>query len=128
MTGKEIPPMRRWLTTAATIALVGVVSFVAGTATASTAQPLTAPKPQPQQQLPNLSQLSGDAFDQAFLLQMIAHHAMAVQMARPAASTATHQETRDLANAIITAQTREIGQMRDWLKAWYNLDVPDPLA
>ena len=45
---------------------------------------ISIPLATPTTQLPPLDQLTGDAFDQAFLTQMIAHHAMAVQMARPA--------------------------------------------
>jgi uncharacterized protein (DUF305 family) len=75
-----------------------------------------------------LDQLSGDAFDRAFLQEMIMHHAMAVGMAQPLAANASHQEARDLANAIIADQTREIAQMRSWLKDWYSLEMPDPVG
>jgi uncharacterized protein (DUF305 family) len=75
-----------------------------------------------------LEQLSGDSFDQAFLAQMIMHHAMAVMMARPVAVNAAHQETADLANAIIADQTREIGEMRTWAQTWYGVAIPDPIA
>jgi uncharacterized protein (DUF305 family) len=71
-----------------------------------------------------LDQVSGDDFDRAFLVQMSMHHAMAIAMARPPAANAAHQETKDLANAIIAAQAAEIAQMADWLKAWYAMDQP----
>lgn len=77
---------------------------------------------------PPLNQLTGDDFDKAFLQQMTMHHAMAVMMARPAAANAGHQEVRDLAQAIIDDQTREIAQMRTWAKDWYGLDIPDHVA
>jgi uncharacterized protein (DUF305 family) len=75
-----------------------------------------------------LDQLSGDAFDQAFLQQMIVHHAMAVMMAEPVVQGAVHPEVSNLAANIITAQTNEIAEMRGWLKDWYGVDMPDPLA
>lgn len=75
-----------------------------------------------------LDQLSGDEFDKAFLQQMTMHHGMAVEMARPAAAQAAHQETKDLAKTIIDDQTREIAQLRSWAKDWYGLDIPDPVA
>ena len=79
-------------------------------------------------QTPPLDQLTGDDFDKAFLQQMTMHHAMAVMMARPAAAQAAHQETKDLAGAIIDDQTREIAQMRAWAKDWYGMDIPDHVA
>lgn len=79
-------------------------------------------------QTPPLDQLAGDDFDKAFLSQMTMHHAMAVMMARPAAAQAPHQETKDLAQAIVDDQTREIAQMRSWAKEWYGMDIPDHVA
>lgn len=63
---------------------------------------------------------SGDAFDQAFLSEMIVHHEGAVEMAKAALTSAKHQEIKDLATAIITAQNKEIGEMKAWQKSWYN--------
>jgi uncharacterized protein (DUF305 family) len=40
-------------------------------------------------------------------------------MAREAQTEATHQEIRDLAGRIITAQQREIDQMQAWRAQWY---------
>ena len=74
---------------------------------------------------PPLEQLSGDAFDRMFMIQMVMHHSMAVMMAKPAAANAQHQELKDQANQIISDQTREIGQMRGWLQAWYGVNMPD---
>ncbi len=63
---------------------------------------------------------TGDDFDNAFITEMIVHHQGAVEMARLALTNAKHQEIKDLANAIITAQNKEIADMRAWQKAWYN--------
>ncbi len=59
---------------------------------------------------------TGDAFDQAFLSEMIVHHQGAVEMAQLALANAKHQEIKDLANAIITAQNNEIMEMKAWQK------------
>jgi len=75
-----------------------------------------------------LDQLSGDAFDQAFLMQMSMHHAMAVMMARPTVANGAHQELKDFASKIIDDQTREITEMRTWAKDWYGMEIPDHLA
>lgn len=63
---------------------------------------------------------TGDTFDQEFLAEMIVHHQGAIDMAKLALTNAKHQEIKDLAQAIISAQTKEIGEMKAWQKAWYN--------
>lgn len=63
---------------------------------------------------------TGDAFDQEFLAEMIVHHQGAVQMAQLALTNAKHQEVKDLAKGIITAQDKEITEMQAWQKNWYN--------
>jgi uncharacterized protein (DUF305 family) len=63
---------------------------------------------------------TGDYFDQAFLSGMIVHHEGAVAMAEEALKDAKHQEIIDLAKAIITAQNKEISDMKLWQKTWYN--------
>ena len=51
---------------------------------------------------------------------MIVHHEGAVEMANLALTSAKHQEIKDLAKAIISAQNTEIASMKGWLKTWYN--------
>lgn len=63
---------------------------------------------------------TGDEFDQAFLAEMIVHHEGAVVMAKSALTNAGHQEIKDLAEAIISAQNKEIADMKSWQKTWYN--------
>ena len=67
-----------------------------------------------------LTGLRGDAFDKAFLSQMIIHHEGAVVMAEAALRDAKHSELKSMAEDIISAQTREIEQMRNWRKTWYG--------
>lgn len=64
---------------------------------------------------------TGDDFDRVFLSEMIVHHQGAIDMAKLALTKAKHQEIKDLATAIITAQTNEINEMKGWLKSWFNL-------
>lgn len=61
---------------------------------------------------------TGDEFDKAFLSGMIAHHQEAIDMSTPAVTNAYHQEVKTLASNIITAQTHEISQMRNWQTLW----------
>lgn len=63
---------------------------------------------------------TGDEFDKAFLSEMIMHHEGAVQMAEAALQNARHEEIKTMANAIISAQTEEIQQMKDWQRSWYG--------
>jgi uncharacterized protein (DUF305 family) len=67
---------------------------------------------------------SGEAFDKAYLSQMIAHHEAAVQMAKGALTTATKPETKQEAQKIVDSQTKEVAQMTGWLQTWYK-STPD---
>jgi uncharacterized protein (DUF305 family) len=70
----------------------------------------------------NLLGKTGDEFDTSFLTEMILHHEGAVDMAEAALRDAEHQEIKTMAQAIISAQTSEIAQMKDWLKVWYGIE------
>jgi uncharacterized protein (DUF305 family) len=61
--------------------------------------------------------------ERAFLVDMIGHHTMAVDMAEMAKEKATHQELKDLADDIIRTQTAEMDRMREWLRKWYGRTV-----
>lgn len=63
---------------------------------------------------------TGDDFDKAFISEMIVHHEGAVDMAEAALKQAQHEEIRQMAAEIISAQTQEIQQMKDWQKSWYG--------
>lgn len=63
---------------------------------------------------------TGDDFDKAFLDEMIVHHQGAVDMAQLVLTTSQRPELKTFANEIITAQTREIGQMRAWRGTWFK--------
>jgi uncharacterized protein (DUF305 family) len=65
-----------------------------------------------------LQGLTGEAHDKEFLKQMILHHEQAVEMSRYAETNAMHQEIKDLAKEVITAQSKEIAQMKQWQKEW----------
>lgn len=63
---------------------------------------------------------TGDDFDKAFIEGMVVHHEGAVTMAEAALVNAKHEEIKNLATAIIEAQTSEIAQMKSWQAAWYG--------
>lgn len=62
---------------------------------------------------------TGDDFDKAFLEEMIVHHEGAVTMAQMVLATSEKKELIDLANEIISAQTKEIDMMNGWLSEWF---------
>jgi uncharacterized protein (DUF305 family) len=64
-----------------------------------------------------------DPFDRAFIDAMIPHHQSAIDAAQLAQARAVHQEIKDLARAIISAQQSEIDQMQAWRLAWYGAAV-----
>ncbi len=57
-------------------------------------------------------------FDKVFVEEMIPHHQMAVMMASMLKNGTERPEMKKLADDIITTQTKEIDQMRQWLKSW----------
>jgi hypothetical protein len=63
-------------------------------------------------------------FDKAFIEQMIPHHEMAVRGSTMALRMVTQPELRELLQSIITSQSAEIAQMRDWYQQWYGGPVP----
>ena len=65
-----------------------------------------------------LSSLKGNEFDVEFLKQMIPHHEGAVEMAKALKAKENHRELQQLAESIISSQTAEIAQMRNWLTLW----------
>lgn len=69
--------------------------------------------------LVNMRGKSGEALEKAFLDDMIAHHAGAVEMAALLKQGTKRQELLDFADAIINVQTKEIEQMREWRKTWF---------
>lgn len=68
----------------------------------------------------NLEGKTGDEFDMAFISEMILHHEGAVEMAELALTNAGHQEIKDLAQVIISAQNKEISDMKAWQTTWFN--------
>ncbi|MBC7836638.1 DUF305 domain-containing protein [Acetobacteraceae bacterium] len=70
----------------------------------------------------DLENKEGAEFEQAFIDGMIVHHEGAVAMAQMVLEKTQRPELVQLANDIISAQTREINMMRGWLKSWYGIE------
>jgi uncharacterized protein (DUF305 family) len=67
-----------------------------------------------------LSGKTGDEFDKAFLDEMIVHHEGAVAMAKEVLRASKREELRQLAQDIVSAQTKEIGMMKVWRESWFK--------
>jgi uncharacterized protein (DUF305 family) len=59
-------------------------------------------------------------FDEAFIDAMIPHHQSAIYMAQVASEESKIPEIKELAQNIMSAQKREIEQMRRWREQWYQ--------
>ena len=60
-----------------------------------------------------------DPFDKAFIDNMIPHHESAIAMAQVVLEKSENPEIREIAEAIVDAQEREIKQMTSWRDEWY---------
>jgi uncharacterized protein (DUF305 family) len=61
-----------------------------------------------------------EPFDKAFINAMIPHHQSAIYMSQVAQEESKIPEIKELAGNIVTAQKREIEQMKQWRKQWYS--------
>jgi len=66
--------------------------------------------------------------DQAFIDMMVPHHQSAVEMAKLAKERAQHPELKGLADRIIAAQDKEIGQMKAWRTEWFGSAETPPMT
>lgn len=109
--------------------LIGIPSFIAGGLLVSIAATTFEKDEKPQTNNSSMSssmQMSadslkgktGDEFDKAFLAEMTAHHQGAIDMAKLAQSNAKHDEIKRLSGDIITAQEKEIAEMKQWKTDW----------
>lgn len=114
--------------------LYGLIGFFIGGLIVSTAASMNdKPSEQTNNQADNMSMSemtnslrnkTSDDYDKAFISYMIDHHQSAVDMAELSADRAKHREIKDLSKAIVSAQEKEISEMRKWQKDWgYNANL-----
>jgi uncharacterized protein (DUF305 family) len=107
--------------------LTGIIGFLLGGLLVSTAA-VTFDKPSERnghteemsmsRMTESLASKNGDDYDKLFISYMIDYHASAVDMAKLSPDRAKHDEIKKLSRDIITAQEREITQMKHWQKDW----------
>ncbi len=62
--------------------------------------------------------MTGDT-DRDFMLMMMPHHQAAIDMAKVELRWGHKPALKAMARDVIAAQSREIAQMRNWLRQWY---------
>lgn len=67
-----------------------------------------------------LERSTGNEFDHHFVDMMIKHHDGALRMANEALAKATRPEIKQLAQTIVSDQTREISQLQASSKQWFG--------
>jgi uncharacterized protein (DUF305 family) len=60
-----------------------------------------------------------EPFDRALIDAMIPHHQSAIEMARVALENSDNPKIKELAENIVSAQQKEIEQMKQWREEWY---------
>lgn len=60
-------------------------------------------------------------FEVEFMITMIDHHGMALEMGEICLEKATHAELRAMCHQVIAAQSEEIETMQSWLRGWYGV-------
>lgn len=76
-------------------------------------------------QINNRTGMMGSNIDAHFIEQMIPHHDDAITMAKLALEKNTRPEIKTLSQNIISSQTTENIQMRDWYKQWFGREIPE---
>lgn len=61
---------------------------------------------------------TGDEYDKVFISSMITHHEGAVAMAKLSAQKAKHDEIKKMSDDVISAQEKEISEMKQWQMNW----------
>lgn len=75
----------------------------------------------------SLKNKTGDEYDKAFIENMISHHQSAVDMAKLSAANAKHDEIKKLSTDIISAQKKEINEMKLWQINWRYKPTTTPM-
>jgi uncharacterized protein (DUF305 family) len=68
-----------------------------------------------------------ETFDLRFIDGMTPHHQGAIAMAQEALQKSTRPEIKQLAQAIIDAQQKEIAELKQWRTAWYPTANATPM-
>lgn len=60
-----------------------------------------------------------------FITQMIPHHQEAIDTSMLVFDSSTNEELKNFAQEVITVQTAEVNEMKQWMKQWYDEEYLD---
>lgn len=105
-----------------TAIIIGVIVLIAGGVYAA----LSLNKPSDKTSTANTTQVSAEVAtaEKQFMEQMVSHHSDAIAMAQMSPEKAQTKAVKDMSTNIISAQQKEITDMKSWYKQWYNADLP----
>ncbi|MGL4759820.1 MAG: DUF305 domain-containing protein [Patescibacteria group bacterium] len=63
--------------------------------------------------------------NQSFIDNMIPHHQEAINTSYTIQATTQDPELKQFATSVITSQTKEVTQMKEWYKLWFNKEYTD---
>lgn len=99
--------------------LYGIIGFFLGGLLVSVAAAtFDQPETDMSQMTSQLKEKSDSAYDSAFIANMIDHHQAAINMAQLSEARAKHEEIKHLSRNVISAQQKEVDQMRQWQEQW----------
>ncbi|QVQ53476.1 DUF305 domain-containing protein [Spiractinospora alimapuensis] len=79
-----------------------------------------------EEEMTQLEEVSGDAFDALFLGMMIVHHEGAIEMAEDQMENGVNPQAAEMAQEIVDTQESEIAQMREMLEDYPGQKAPSP--
>jgi uncharacterized protein (DUF305 family) len=71
------------------------------------------------------SDVTGEAFDQIVMSQLIAYNTATQTLAQQGLTSSQHDDILNSAQSVLDSRTRETQQLTDWLGSWYGME-PDP--
>lgn len=95
--------------------VIALIAFLLG---AQSRQSDSRPTSTADSSIARFATLKGDAFDEAYLADMLAHHEGAVNMAEMIGPGTERAELREFGADIIEVQSKEMLQMQQWQKDW----------
>lgn len=77
--------------------------------------------PRAMRRMEKMAAMDSEAFEIAFMKQMIHHHEAAIRDAEQCLKRVYHEDLLDLCQNIIETQSAEIVEMEAWLCEWYSI-------
>jgi uncharacterized protein (DUF305 family) len=109
------------IATVIAVAVAGLAVYAIGRSDAIENRPSNAQSTTEERNAENVSKyasLKGDAFDEAYIADMLAHHEGAISMSEMAGASSDRKEILDLSQNIMQSQSEELVRMQAWQAEW----------